>query len=100
MLKGALLGQTQVSPTNITLGWKGLPGTKHSSLLRKFVHQGQKSFLTFAPGFRLFVIGWFDLRFHAKSTLTRKGMLMKKKVRLFLKKQGLRVFKCFPVICV
>ncbi len=26
-LKGALLSQTQVSPANIRLGWKGLPGT-------------------------------------------------------------------------
>jgi len=36
--------------TNIRLGWKGLPGTKQSSLLRKSVNYGRKSFVTLVPG--------------------------------------------------
>jgi hypothetical protein len=102
MLKGALLGQTQVSPTNIRLGWKAYQEPNTLAYYKNSYIKDKKSFITFASGFRLFLIGWFDLPFHAKSTFTQKGMLMKKKVRLFFfkKKQGLRVFKCFPVICV
>ncbi len=34
--------------TDISIGWKGLPGTNTSSLL-KFLNYGQKSLITLAP---------------------------------------------------
>jgi hypothetical protein len=33
-------------PTDIRLGWNGLPGGKHSSLFFFFVRDGEKSFVT------------------------------------------------------
>jgi hypothetical protein len=56
-LKCALLGQTQVSPAYIWLGWKVLPGT-NTSLLLKSVNHGQKSFIRLTPGWS----GWTGFR--------------------------------------
>jgi hypothetical protein len=39
-------GRLLTLPTNIRLGWKGLPGIKCSSLLRKFISYGRKKFYT------------------------------------------------------
>ncbi len=33
----------------VRLGWKSLPGTKHYSLLQKFLHYWQKSFINIGP---------------------------------------------------
>jgi hypothetical protein len=36
--------------TDIRLGWEGLPGTKHYSLLQTFINYGRKkSFITLGP---------------------------------------------------
>jgi hypothetical protein len=43
------LGSLLAFLKNIGLGWKSLPGT-NTSLLRKSLHYGQKSFITLAPG--------------------------------------------------
>jgi len=53
-LKRALVGRLWSYPQNIELGWKGLPGTKHSSLLRKSVNYGHKKFKS--PSFFLKII--------------------------------------------
>jgi hypothetical protein len=37
-------------PTNIRLGWKGMPGTKHSSLLQTFVNYDLKSLISLGRG--------------------------------------------------
>jgi hypothetical protein len=34
----------------VRVGWKSLPGTKHSSLLQKFVNYGRKKFYNIVPG--------------------------------------------------
>jgi hypothetical protein len=36
-------------PTNIRLGWKGLPVTNPRSLLRAFVNYGRKKFYNIGP---------------------------------------------------
>jgi hypothetical protein len=49
-LSGAPLnGRLLALPTNITLGCKGFPGTKRSSLLQKVVTYGCKKFIALAP---------------------------------------------------
>ncbi len=47
--RGSTLGEAPALLTNITLDWKGLPGTKHSTLLRKFKNYAQKSFMELTP---------------------------------------------------
>ncbi len=52
-LSGAPLhGKLLALPGNVRWGWKGLPRTKHSSLLQKFVNDGKKCFIRLAPGRR------------------------------------------------
>ncbi len=48
------------SPTNIRLGWKGLPGTKHQLItnLHKFINYGHKIFIAFLPGTNLVKLFW------------------------------------------
>jgi hypothetical protein len=45
-----LYGMHLALPTKIRQGWKTLPGGKHSSLLRKFVHYRIKIFMALVPG--------------------------------------------------
>jgi len=45
-----LLGQAPALPVIIRLGWERLARDKHSSLERKLINYGQKSFITFGPG--------------------------------------------------
>jgi hypothetical protein len=82
-LKGVLLGQTQLTPTNIRLGWKGLPKTKHSSLLRKSVNYGRKNYYNIGPWWQNLAA---DLSWLLISVLT----FLNAKVSL---KKGLRVFR-------
>jgi hypothetical protein len=49
-LRCPLKGRLLALPTNIRLGWKMNVCDKHSSLLRKLVNYGQKSFITMGPG--------------------------------------------------
>jgi hypothetical protein len=44
------LGWAPAFLTNIRLGWKGLPETKHSSLFKKSVNYGVISFIVQAHG--------------------------------------------------
>jgi len=46
---GPFYGKLLALPTNIGLGWKRNVGDKHSSLLRKFVNYGQKTFYNIGP---------------------------------------------------
>jgi hypothetical protein len=45
----ALLGKLLALPTNIRPGWKGLPGSKYSSLLQKMKITDVKSFKNLRP---------------------------------------------------
>ncbi len=47
--KGALLGQTPALPTNIRLGWKGLPGTNTQAYYENQYIMDVKSFIRLAP---------------------------------------------------
>jgi hypothetical protein len=44
-----LLGKLPVINTNIRLGRKDLPGTKHSSLLKVLIHYDLKKFYNIGP---------------------------------------------------
>jgi hypothetical protein len=63
-LLGAPIGQAPAFLTNISLAWKGLPVTKHSSL--SFVNCGRKKFFNIDTSYktfsirnlRVFVISW------------------------------------------
>ena len=48
-LKGTSLGYATALPKNIRLGWKGLPGDKHPSLMQKSVGYGRKKFYSTGP---------------------------------------------------
>jgi hypothetical protein len=48
LLVAPLLGRLQALPENSKLGWKGLPGGKHSSLFSKFV-SNREILITLAP---------------------------------------------------
>ncbi len=47
---GASLGQALALPTNITLGWKGMPGINTLAYYKIFVNYGQKSFIALGLG--------------------------------------------------
>ncbi len=55
-MKGVLQGQALALPANIRLGWKGSPGTKHSSLLQKSVNYVRKSFIVQALGANVMIL--------------------------------------------
>ncbi len=61
LLKGNSLGYAMALPANIRLGRKGLPGKKHSSLLRKLVNYGRKKFYNIGPRLKIFPTGHRDL---------------------------------------
>jgi hypothetical protein len=49
-LSGAqLLGRPPALPTNIRLGWKGLPGTNALAYYKNLLITASKSFIRFAP---------------------------------------------------
>ncbi len=48
-----LLGRLLASPTNIRLGWKGLPGTNTLAYYENLQIMAVKSFILRAPGLRL-----------------------------------------------
>ncbi len=61
-LSGApFYGRLLALPTNIRLGWKRNVSDKHSSLLRKFVKYGQKSFITLGPGVKVIKLFFLSL---------------------------------------
>jgi hypothetical protein len=49
------LGRLLALPTNIRLGWRGLPRTKHSSLLQKFVNYECKKFYNIGNDIKLLI---------------------------------------------
>ncbi len=49
-LKGASLGYATAFPTNITLGWKGLPATNSLAYYENLEIMAVKSFIAQAPG--------------------------------------------------
>ncbi len=56
LLGDLLYSRALALATNIGLGWEGLPGEKHSSLLQEFVNYGRKTFMTLPPGLHLQVL--------------------------------------------
>jgi hypothetical protein len=82
-------------PTSNRLGWnlERLARSKHSSLLRKYVNRGQKSFLTLGPG--LIFSRWLVVQAR-RGTVKQRCCCLTSKVDLEFEKKGLSHFVNLP----